>query len=476
MATLQDLGLTLGNVDLGEIEAEADPKLAEYFVTTDFVVDAIEGTASLFLGRKGSGKSAVFTQLPRLIRESGKPEVISIQLTPDNYSWAALRRYEEQGLLAEHAHTNAWKYSLVIEIAANLVGSGHAWSPAAEKGISELKSFLGANYGPGQSTFGTSATSLIKGLQNLNLSAFGFGVGVERAAPAEVPITPAVTRALLERMDEAFKEASVVVVLDRLDDSWDASPESHSLLVGLLKAARDLTNTYGNRGPTGLRVLTFLRSDIYDNLRFDDKDKQRGTERLLTWSAAQLGTMLTLRLPTGMSADELFEQGDPMRGGITPFNYIVKRTFLRPREILQFTGLCIQQAGKASTVVSKENIRQAEERYSSWKVDDLKQEYRKATPHFERLVECLREGVHRYDAIDDLNAVIASKEPGIVEDLGTRRVLEILFEASVIGVRARDSGSLRFRSEDSNLILPAAGAVYVHQGLYKGLRIHEARA
>jgi hypothetical protein len=121
MVVLKDLGLTIGDVELGQIEAEADRKLADYFVTTDFVVDAISGAGSLFLGRKGSGKSALFTQLPRLMRESGQSDVIEILLTPDNYSWAALQRYEEQGLLPEHAHTNAWKYSLAIEIAAALV-------------------------------------------------------------------------------------------------------------------------------------------------------------------------------------------------------------------------------------------------------------------------------------------------------------------------------------------------------------------
>jgi hypothetical protein len=475
MSTLGDLGLTLGSVDLGEIEAEADRKLAEYFVTTDYVTDAVSGAGSLFLGRKGSGKSAVFTQLPRLVRESGQPNALTIQLTPDNYSWAALKRYEEQGLLAEHAHTNAWKYSLAIEIAASVVSADHAWSPAAGKAIGELKLFLGTNYGAGEATFGRSATALIKGLNSLNLSAFGFGLGVDRSATPETPITPAVTQALLDRLDLAFGETRVIVSMDRLDDSWDASPQSQSLLVGLLKAARDLNNTYAGAGVHGLRVLTFLRSDIYDQLRFDDKDKQRGTERLIAWSPTELRTMLTRRLPKDVTADELFEQGE-MRGGITPFNYIVKRTFLRPREVIQFTSVCIQQAGKRATFVGKDQVRAAEERYSTWKVDDLKQEYRKAIPEFELILECLREGVHRYDAIEDLNSVFEAKEPTIARDLGSRRVLEILFEASVIGVRPRDSGSPRFRSEDSNLSLPGAGAVYVHQGLYKGLRIREARA
>jgi hypothetical protein len=53
--------------------------------------------------------------------------------------------------------------------------------------------------------------------------------------------------------------------------------------------------------------------------------------------------------------------------------------------------------------------------------------------------------------------------------------LEVLFDASVIGIRLRGAGSSRFKSEDPQLTLPAEGVVYVHQSLYKGLNIVEAR-
>jgi hypothetical protein len=60
---LADAGLTLDDIDLGGIDAESDHKLDEYFVTTPYVSAALRGGRTLFLGRKGSGKSALFTQL-----------------------------------------------------------------------------------------------------------------------------------------------------------------------------------------------------------------------------------------------------------------------------------------------------------------------------------------------------------------------------------------------------------------------------
>ena len=48
-------------------------------------------------------------------------------------------------------------------------------------------------------------------------------------------------------------------------------------------------------------------------------------------------------------------------------------------------------------------------------------------------------------------------------------------DASVIGVRLGNVGSARFKCEDSDLVLPASGGVYIHQSLIKGLNLREKR-
>jgi hypothetical protein len=219
----------------------------------------------------------------------------------------------------------------------------------------------------------------------------------------------------------------------------------------------------------------FLRADIYEGLRFDDKDKYRATEESIDWSPDLLRDMVQERLPEQVSVAELFEPGE-MRGSIAPFNYIAKRTFLRPREILQFLDECIRRAGQNATEITKDNVREAEEKYSSWKVEDLKQEYRRLYPDFEDIVETLRQAQHRYDTFEEFEIHLRGRAPELVEKLGVRRIIERLFNASAIGVRLADAGSPRFRSEDSDLMLPAVGAIYVHQCLYKGLSLREKRA
>lgn len=183
--------------------------------------------------------------------------------------------------------------------------------------------------------------------------------------------------------------------------------------------------------------------------------------------------MVGRRLPEGVALDELFEPGDTR--GSAPFNYIVRRTFLRPREVLQFLEECVRTAGDYETVIMKDDIRSAEELYSGWKVADLKQEYLKVFPYFDRLLECFRQEKHRYDSLDHLDVLLRRKVPDLVQEYSSRQLLETLFECSVIGVRLSDAGSTRYKAEDLSLALPTSGSVYVHQSLHKGLNITETR-
>lgn len=145
LAQLDELGLRLKDVDLGGIDAESDFKLDEYFVTTPYVRSALSGRHTLFLGRKGSGKSALFRQLPRLVQDGGESARAVLTLTPDQYAWSALKQYREQGLLLEQAHTNAWKVTLAVEVAGKLLSLERDWLAESEDACRTIRQFLTDN-------------------------------------------------------------------------------------------------------------------------------------------------------------------------------------------------------------------------------------------------------------------------------------------------------------------------------------------
>jgi hypothetical protein len=217
-------------------------------------------------------------------------------------------------------------------------------SEAARTARTRLADFIRQNYGNTPPTLISTATRLLRGIKSFNLQAFGFGAGLERDHN-ELPLTPLVIDSFLDEISIISSNVGAVVTLDRLDDSWDGSEKSKQILIGLLKASKEINDNYaGETRQKGLSVLVFLRTDIYEGLRFDDKDKHRAIEEHIVWEADLLRRMIDERLPDGVTVDDLFEPGE-MRGSILPFNYIVKRTFLRPREVIQFLNECIHRAG-----------------------------------------------------------------------------------------------------------------------------------
>ena len=114
-------GLTLSQIDFGSADAESDRRLSEYFGEEPYVEAALSLEGTQILGRKGSGKSALFSQLNRLLESKGQHTIV-LKLSPDQYSWAALKEYKEQGLMPEQAHTNAWKFAIATAVAGALAG------------------------------------------------------------------------------------------------------------------------------------------------------------------------------------------------------------------------------------------------------------------------------------------------------------------------------------------------------------------
>jgi hypothetical protein len=358
----------LRRIDLGRVDAEADIRLREYFVTTPYVSEAVHGRRTIFVGRKGSGKSALYQQLPLIYRHEGLTDQLVLSLTPDEQAWVAVKQYKEAGMLAETAYTNAWLYTLGANLAIALTGLNRNWQGRSRTAVSALRQFVDQNYRDDGVDLARLASKLVAGLSGINFTALGFGLNVTWK-PEEKQIGFAVARSvqrLLEIVGYCLDEVAAVVLLDRLDDSWDGTQESQDMLVGLLKAAKRLNDQFprSDDHSNGLKVLTFLRSDIYSRLRFDDKDKHRPLEEPLMWSEAELEYLITRRLPIELTVwDVLDESLGPVH-----FNYILERTFLRPRDVIEFFGECFRIARPGQTRLTLDNITQAEERYSTWKV------------------------------------------------------------------------------------------------------------
>src|SRR5207247_11371569 len=105
------------------------------------------------------------------------------------------------------------------------------------------------------------------GYANVSLGAVDLG---KEDASYAVSVISVHLGALASLAAATYSSYPMVIKVDRLDDGWDASPDSQSLIIGELKAARALNQPL-HPAASAAPVITFLRSDIYDALKFNDK-------------------------------------------------------------------------------------------------------------------------------------------------------------------------------------------------------------
>lgn len=388
----------LQRIDLGKDEAEQDQRLHDYFLKTQHYKNALEGKKTIVVGRKGSGKSAIFTLMRTELEDAG---VVVIPITPDQYSWSALKDYKEQGILPEQAHTNAWQLTLLSSV---------VWNFSEKKLISRKSQltkhyqYLRDSYVPTQNWFLNIVEKVKRGfhhIKNIKLGPSGVDIGLGETGSIATPlrVIEDIKEALLKEWPQGKQ---VRILLDRLDDSWDASKEAQYILIGLLKSANLINANFGGK----LVVTVFLRSDIYDNLFFSDQDKLRQNEESLSWSNDDLKAVVCERVRVSLELQNsdkneiwqnLFSK-KLYRSQASAEKYIIDRTFKRPRDIISFVRFALEMAIKnGHGVIEPEDTRQCEEqKYSQSKYKDLIIEHQNQFAYIKDLLDSFSNSPHKW--------------------------------------------------------------------------------
>ncbi len=472
----------LNTIDLGGTDAESDDKLENDFFETDDVSVVIDGREFVLLGRKGSGKSSLFRQVPRLVTSApwAPLGVQVVNLSPDNYEWTRLTALEYPDMPKETLLTASWQISLYLQIADVVLND--KWSLRARRSRAEAKLRRSVIRVFGKPRVGESVfRRVVRILDSFSEGTISVAQGVTFSFKRRERVKASVQIIDLQKHLRALVEAAIpedariLIQVDRLDDAWDGSQSTQLWLIGLLKAAKSINDAFRSANSSRIKVVIYLRTDIYETLRFDDKDKLRSFEKQILWAEESLKQLIEKRLPIGLTLEKLLESR-PIDRNQYPLQYFFDHTFLRPREAIQFLQEALGRVHNGARFVPNATLREAEVVFSSWKVDDLKLEFDKANPELPELIEALRQGTHRYDSLPAIEDRLERAAPLAVKALGRRGALQLLFNTSVIGVRLNESGKVRYRVNEASMQLPNVGSVYVHPGLRKALLITEARA
>ena len=117
-----DTQTLLEALSIGDPRAENEmPTLGYYYLKTDQFEKTLRGDANLVVGRKGSGKTALFIQVRNKIRADKRN--IVVDLKPEGYQLIKLKEdiltYLSAGA-RQHLITAFWEYLILLEVAYKL--------------------------------------------------------------------------------------------------------------------------------------------------------------------------------------------------------------------------------------------------------------------------------------------------------------------------------------------------------------------
>lgn len=365
----------LEKLDLGDTAAENEiVGLRNYFVPTGQFIQAKQGHARLVVGRKGTGKTAIFYEVRNTLGRNRSR--IVLDLKPEGHQFTKLREAVLSQLspgLQEHSMTGFWNYILLTELAHKILTQEGPWAkndPERYARFIKLEQLYASHNIDSE---GDLSQRLLWQVNRLTKQFSAITDPKSRERITEWLYTGDI-RLLNEAVSDYLREKDAVwLLIDNLDKGWPTrgtTSEDMMIVRALLEATRKLQRQLEER-EVDFKCLVFIRTDIYEHLVVETPDKGKDTAIRLDWDDANAFQEIVLRrviASTGL--DGSFAQIWPLLfdshiGPEDSFNYILERTLMRPRDLLTFLHRAVEVAvNRRHAKVTADDILQAEKSYS----------------------------------------------------------------------------------------------------------------
>ena len=441
----------LERLDLGDVAAENEiGALRDYFVRTAQYNDAKRGHARLVAGRKGAGKTAIFYTVRNSLRGHSR---LVLDLKPEGHQFTKLREVVLSALtpgLQEHTLTAFWNYILLCELAQKIRDFDYSWAQRDDRRKEAFNNLMSVYERQVPAEVGDFSERLLMQVERISERFAGAGELRTGGQLSEV-----LFRGDIKELDDALapyleEKDEIWILVDNLDKGWRTrgSTTGDVLIVRtLLEATRKIQRQLERRG-VAFHSLTFLRNDIYDHLIEETPDRGKETVIRLHWDDLEVFKEIVLqRIKSSTDLEGAFEDVWPMVfdahvGPEDSFRYMVERTLMRPRDLLNFLHRAIEVAvNRGHEKVIEDDIRKAEEAYSedifletSFEIRDVFREG--ADPMFSLL------GLPAH--VTEEKVVAALVEAGFQDESERENCLNLLVWFGVLGVLERGQEEPRF--------------------------------
>ncbi len=486
--------------NFGTIDAESDEKLIDYFYQTEVINDLIDYKKSLVIGRKGTGKTAIYKYLQHKEKDKFSPLLFR------DYPWKLHDKFRNITVSERESYVNSWTFFFYIEIFKRIIVlKDSIKNKRASRKIGLLEKWIKRNWGAIHFDHKEVMQPMSKLNWTLNPQIMGCGLGslskdfsrTEKISGTLSEYNRKLQGLLMDVLPHFDNE--VILAFDELDLAYDIKDEEYrNRLIGLLLTSYGFFQTYREK----IKIFVFLRSDIFNILDFQDKNKIKDNMvEFLDWDPLSVSSKLSLKnlianriaFVAGAKStnfDRVWnEVFDNTKIGSNKFkwNFIVDRTFLRPRDIIKFINLALDAAKNrlqlqpdSQDKITNKDIHAIRSKYSTYLFEELKDEISSKYPNYNLYFDILRSirtvTFTREEFENHFRSVPGKRRSGENSD----SILEKLYEFSVIGFYKAGGGfggsEYRFQyKSDYQAFNPQATMFQVHAGFKEYLELVENR-
>ena len=437
----------LSDIYLGSPTAENEiQNLGLYFVETAEFSRAQRAEGAVVVGRKGSGKSAVFLQIVELNSQNKK--LCIVDLRPASHNLSELREQllsvVSEGLF-DHTIASFWQYIIYFEIVLKLREQLLTFSKndyELQKQLIELEEDLNLDEatvsGDFTSRLEEAIKNVIREIENSNsvnnLKDKVTNIMFENKIPK--------LRDIISKYKSYYD--SILILIDDLDKGWpprrverhDVATVKHLIEV-LNRMQRDL-----RRKGVEFKHLVFLRSDIYEILVQETSDRGKYNVIKLDWSdPQQLRNLLRKRVASEVdlgSEDDAWAAINPSFGNTDAISMMIESSLRRPRFLIDLAERTLSVAvNRGHLKVTRGDVEEGMRQMSLYLVSDFGYEMRDVAGTPEDLFYSFI-GAQDLLTESELSSLLTLKD----SSLSLEETIEFLIWYGFLGIVSKDNQQL----------------------------------
>lgn len=485
--------MDIKKIHFGVIDAKQESKQYPELLNTgywdgDSVVEkALNERTFLFLGYKGSGKSALAEHL-KITKSSFDCNVIIRLLNSFHYNqFAKFTGAKNEDRIQEMEFS--WAWVLLVDIFQNILSDEGA-KTSEETAVNQLADILRKNgILPAENlndvlsasvkrTFKFNLPNIFQPLSDSPL----FGYEVEKTQNNRIQDIESICKFVLKLLLSFTLSQKQILIIDGIDDVLSDSDVQYDTVTALIRKCSEINETFQN-AQIPIKILVLCRTDIFDRLKDPNKNKMNdGRIYHFSWysegsDCKDSGLVKIANIRTKIvynTAIDVFDSLFPPKFNSKPIREaLLEYTRHTPRDFTQLLN-SIQQECKGNHVVD-EAIKKGIANYSTnYFIGEIRDELTGyLTPDEIEGIITLFSSMRK---VTFSLAELKMKEPEQygIENSRLMPILKTMYNCCAIGNEYTEKNgkhrfSFKFRNRTSNFA-PAEN-IRVHKGLWKVLNL-----